>query len=111
MDNSVLYGLRNPAFTDDIRMSMFDRQFPLFIDEITGTPATDLYNHKINNGNPPKDEFDNRNKKSKKVPTWAKVLLGGAVVAAGVFACCKIKPVANFFKNIYTKIKSKFNSP
>lgn len=105
-----MYGLRNPAFTDDVRMAMFDKQFPVLIDDITGNLIPES---KINNGNPQKDEFDKGDKKEeKKTPLWAKILIGGAIVGATVLACWKIKPVANFLKNMYTKIKTKFfNSP
>ncbi|MDY6310713.1 MAG: YtxH domain-containing protein [Cyanobacteriota bacterium] len=120
MDNSVLYGLRNPAFTEDYPMSIIGKQFATNIDPIDGLGS---YNTSpINPGQPQKDIF--QSKKQKEYSAIKKVAFGlGAIGAAALgikFAPKAGKAVFNkiagvakkgfgavsdFFKKIYHKIK------
>ncbi len=108
MDNSALYGLRNPAFTDDIGMTMINRQFPSNIDSITGCSFNaDLENLKINPGQPGEDTYNN--KPNKKKSGWKNFLLGSAIAtglaAVGYALFKKVPAVKTAVMNIISKIK------
>ncbi len=97
MDNSILYGLRNPAMTDDIGMSMIERQFPTTMNSMTYVPA-DGSLPQINNGQPQSDIY--QNKRKKEYSLIKKILLGIGAVALGIIGI-KTGP------KIYNKIASK----
>ncbi len=125
MDNSILYGLRNPAMTDDIGMSMIERQYPTTI-TTSSYGFADGTAPKINNGQPQTDTY--QTKRQKEYSTIKKVLLGLGAAALGLFAFKKgsklikkgynyIKTNAspafdkckNFISNIFSKIKNKIS--
>ena len=123
MDNSILYGLRNPAMTDDIGMSMIERQFPTTMTSMSYVPA-DSPLPQINNGQPKADTY--QAKREKEYSTIKKILVGLGVAALGIFGLKKgskyvkqaydyiaphVKNIftkgQNFVSNLYNKIKIK----
>lgn len=113
MDNSILYGLRNPAMTDDIGMSMIERQYPTTIDNMSYGFA-DGTAPKINNGQPSKDTY--QTKREKEYSAIKKILIGLGVVALGAlglkFGYKYIKKgyenIAPQVKDIFSKVKKNF---
>ena len=125
MDNSISYGLRNPAMTDDIGMTMIERQFPTTISPYS-YGFTDGTTPQINNGQPQTDTY--QTKRQKEYGTIKKILIGLGIAAAAVFGFKKgakyIKQGYNYVKNnsgswlskcknsisnIYSKIKNKIS--
>ena len=85
MDNSILYGLRNPAMTDDIGMTMIERQFPTNITPLGYTPGN-VTNTSAYFNQPYADTFDPnggtaQTKRQKEYSTIKKVLVGLGVAA------------------------------
>ncbi len=125
MDNSILYGLRNPAMTDDIGMSMIERQFPTTISSTNYIPADGTV-PKFNNGQLNADTY--QSKKEKEYGIIKKVLIGLGVAALGIFGFKKgakyVKQGLSYIKNnagswwntcknsvinIFSKIKTKIS--
>ncbi|MBP3820953.1 hypothetical protein J6G99_04840 [bacterium] len=111
MDGSIQYNLRNPAITDDIGMSMIERQFPSTINAITGVPNFDIKDVKINNGQPQTDNYKGKSKKDKKESHWIRnSLIGSGAIGLAALGFFKGKSifaaVKNFATNIISKIKS-----
>lgn len=125
MDNSILYGLRNPAMTDDIGMTMIERQFPTPIGPTSYVPA-DGNVPQINNGQPNSDIY--QTKKEKEYSTIKKILLALGAIGLGIFGFKKgakwvsksynyiktnsgslITKCKDFVKNTYSKIKTKIS--
>ena len=100
MDNSVIYGLRNPAMTDDIGMTMIERQFPTTIDSMSYGFA-DGTAPKINNGQPNADTY--QSKRQKEYNTIKQVLIGLGVVALGIFG---FKKGAKYIRQGYNYVKN-----
>ena len=124
MDNSILYGLRNPAMTDDIGMTMIERQYPTVLSPINhltvdGKPI-------INSGQPESDLY--QTKRQKEYSVIKKVLAVFGVIALGVFGYKKgvkgltqaynyvtsksssfFTGLKNGIKNVYAKIKTKIS--
>lgn len=106
MDNSILYGLRNPAMTDDIGMSMIERQFPTNI-----TPSSygfaDGTAPQINNGQPKTDTY--QTKREKEYSTIKKVLAVLGVIALGVLGITiGSKYAKKAYKNIAPQIENTY---
>ena len=123
MDNSILYGLRNPSMTEDIGMSLIERQYQTQITPLGYTPAN-VTNKSAYFNQPYADTF--QTKREKEHSTLKKILIGLGLVAVGVFAYKKglqgIKKAYNYIEqnasdifsksknaitNLYTKIKTK----
>ena len=106
MDNSILYGLRNPAMTDDIGMTMIERQFPTNINTMSYGFA-DGTAPQINNGQPQTDTY--QTKQQKEYSTIKKILVGLGVAALGIFGFKKgTKYVKQAFNYIAPKTQSLF---
>lgn len=108
MNSSAAYGLSNPAFTDDIGMTMINRQFPTQLDPVTGTiDGGNPGNIKINPGQPDKDTYSKSSEK--KTPVWKKVLITTGILtglsAIGYALFKKVPAVKNAITNIITKFK------
>lgn len=103
MDYSVLYGLRNPAFTDDYAMSMFEKQFPTNINPSNG--FLDPLTSKINPGQPGSDVFQSKQQKEYSLIKKALVVLG----LAGV-ALLGIKIVPKYIKSAASKVMNSVKS-
>lgn len=102
MDNSILYGLRNPAMTEDIGMSMIERQYPTNITPLGYTPAN-ITNKSAYFEQPYADTF--QTKREKEYSTIKKVLVGLGVVALGILG---IRKGTKGIKNAYSYIKNLF---
>ncbi len=102
MDNSILYGLRNPAMTEDIGMSMIERQYPTNITPLGYTPAN-VTNKSAYFEQPYADTF--QTKREKEYSIIKKVLVGLGVVALGILGLRKgtkgIKNAYNYVKNLF----------
>lgn len=102
MDNSILYGLRNPAMTEDIGMSMIERQYPTNITPLGYTPAN-ATNRSVYFEQPYADTF--QTKREREHSTIKKVLVGLGVVALGILGIRKgtkgIKSAYNYVKNLF----------
>lgn len=98
MDNSVLYGLRNPAMTDDIGMTMIERQFPTTISSMNYIPADGT---RINPGQPWSDTY--QSKRQKEYSVIKKVLIGLGVLALGIFG---YKKGSKYVKQAYNYVKT-----
>lgn len=97
MENSIIYGLRNPAMTDDIGMTMIERQYPTNITPIGYVPA-DVTNRSIINAGPNSDIF--QTKRQKEYSAFKKILVGLGALALGIFAYKKgVKGIKELFKN------------
>lgn len=116
MDDSIRYGLRNPAFTDDIAKAMIERAYPTTIDELSSNPAIDVSDIKFNNGQPQKDSY-NPTQSQKDKANLKKILAGAGIVTLCVLAAIFGKKAFNFtknkipdnMKNIGSNIKNGFN--
>ena len=111
MDNSIIYGFRNPSMSEDIGMSMIERQYPTNITPLGYTPnnvtnKSAYYNQPygdtfMQNGEIPQSKRDKENSVIKKV------LAGLCVIALGFFAYKKgIKSIKNayqYVKDFFTK--------
>lgn len=98
MDNSILYGLRNPAMTDDIGMTMIERQFPTTISPINPMPSD---GGMINPGQPLADTY--QSKRQKEYSIIKKVLVGLVVLALGIFG---LKKGSKLVKQAYNYVKT-----
>ena len=111
MDNSIIYGLRNPAMTEDIGMSMIERQYPTNITPLGYTPAN-ITNKSAYFEQPYADTF--QTKQQKEHSAFKKILVGLGLVALGIFGYKKgskyIKKAYNYvaphIKNVFTKGKN-----
>lgn len=122
LDNSVYYGLQNPAFTKDIGYGMIDAMYPCTadIDPVSGTVETLPVDAAagINNGQPASDVFQsgNKNNPTKKHTLRNILLLSGAAIAAlagfkfrkPIMAAAGkvVTPIKNFFNNLVHKSKT-----
>lgn len=118
MENSILYGFRNPAMAEDIGMTMVERQYPTTITPLGYTPGnvtnrSSYYDHIYNdtfelNGGIPES------KRNKEYSAFKKILVGLGLVALGVLGYKKgwkgIKAGYEWTKNhlsdLYTKSKA-----
>lgn len=110
MDNSIIYGFRNPAMTEDIGMSMIERQFPTNITPLGYTP-NNVTNKSGYFEQPYADTYEQNgvipiSKRDKEYSVIKKVLAGLAVIALGIFAYKKgVSGMKEFYK---THIKTLF---
>lgn len=102
MDNSIVYGFRNPAMTEDIGMSMIERQYPTVITPLGYTPGN-VTNKSAYFNQPYADTF--QTKREKEYSTIKKVLVGLGLAALGIFT---YKKGTKGIKNIYNNIKNLF---
>ena len=102
MDNSILYGLKNPAMTDDIGMTMIERQYPTNITPLGYTTAN-VTNKSAYYEQPHADTFQTR--REKEYSTIKKVLVGLAITALGIFG---IRKGSKGIKNAYDYVKNLF---
>lgn len=103
MDNSIIYGFRNPAMTEDIGMSMIERQFPTNITPLGYTP-NNVTNKSAYYNQPYADTF--QTKQQKEHSAFKKILVGLGLVALGFFAYKKgTKGIKEFYD---THIKTLF---
>ena len=104
MDNSIIYGLRNPAMTDDIGMCMIERQYPTMITPWGYTPGN-VTNKSAYFEQPYADTF--QTKRDKEYSTIKKVLVGLSIVALGLLGLKRgvkgIKDGYKYVKNLFTK--------
>jgi len=104
MENSIIYGLRNPVITEDIGMSMIERQYPTNITPLGYTP-NNLTNKSGYFEQSYADTF--QTKREKEYSAIKKVLIGLGLTALGIFAYKKgvkgIKELYNNAKDLFTK--------
>ncbi|MBO6256510.1 hypothetical protein J6N69_00540 [bacterium] len=119
MDNSILYGLRNPAMTDDIGMSMIERQFPTNITPLGYTPS-DVTNKSAYFNQPYNDTFEQNgskalSKRDREKSLIKKILVGLGVAALAFFGLRKgvkgIKSGFEYVKNIFKSGKKSVTPP
>jgi len=112
MFDSSVYGLSNPALTEDIGMAMFKRQFPCIVDSM-GFPTTDISKIKLNSGQPENDTVEKQNNKKNKRSWLKNLLIGGATAVVGLLAIYKGKSILNAVKTygskVYNFIKNKIS--
>lgn len=119
MDNSILYGLRNPAMTEDIGMTMVERQFPTNITPLGYTPAN-VTNKSAYFNQPYNDTFEQNggmapSKRDREKSVAKKILVGLGVAALAFFGLRKgVKGIKNGFeyvKNIFKGGKKSVTPP
>ena len=94
IDNSALYNLTNPAFTQDIGTSIVNAMYPVTIDPISGTVESSLGDTtgRINNGQPQKDTYTpQETKRDREKRTIKNILLSAGALLLGAFAVYKLK--------------------
>ena len=102
MENSIIYGFRNPAMSEDIGMSMIERQFPTNITPLGYTP-NNVTNKSAYYEQPYADTYEQngvipQNKGGKGTSVIKKVLAGLCVIALGLFAYKKgAKGIKEFY--------------
>lgn len=111
MDNNIIYGFRNPSMSEDIGMSMIERQYPTNITPLGYTP-NNVTNKSAYFEQPDSDTFVQnggivQSKRDKEYSVIKKVLVGLGVIALGFFAYKKgikgIKNAYKYVKNLFTK--------
>ncbi len=88
IDNSVMYGLRNPFFSDDIGMTMVNQMFPMppgiGLNTLPGSvpmPASGMLSNQLGADTL---QLSNTGKPKKDKGIWSKIALGAAAVVGVV---------------------------
>ena len=103
IDNGIMYGLRNPAFTDDIGTSMMQQMYPVPPgNPMLGTHPMMLPQGQLR-GQLNNDTFDSSQKDAKDKSLLKKIALGFAAVVGGIAAFKYGGKLINYVKKFIPK--------
>lgn len=118
LNNSVYYGLNNPAFTNDVAGAMLEMMYPYSLDKVSGTvdmmpiEAAQL----MNIGQPAQDKYqtnpDNKElKRDKQEKVLKNILIGAAVLGISALGYFKFKaPVLKVINKVTTGTKNLYTN-
>ena len=115
MFESSIYGLSNPALTEDIGMANLNRMFPIPVGACCYIPGVSDCRNEVRLQGPLSNDTLTVTQKEKDKKTWKTILIVGGLTLACTFGFKHIKNGAikcwNGLKNLFGKLKPQKNTP